>query len=107
MNVIVARIYELLAQSGLSKSTFADKIGVSRNTIQNWKKRDSFPTLSVINRICELFNITVEQFFSSLNGDGKAVQAERKFIDKWRMLTPTEKALVANAISTFKEAKTK
>lgn len=60
MNDIVSRIYELISQSGMSKSSFADKIGISRNTVQNWKKLNSLPPLNVILKICGLFNITVE-----------------------------------------------
>jgi len=103
MNEIVTRIYELLAKSGISKVSLADKIGVSRNTIQYWKKADAYPSLHIIEKICEVFGITSEQFFS---GMGKVDnKSEQEFLDSWRMLTDAEKAVVVKVISVFKEDK--
>ncbi len=104
MNDIVARIYELIAQSGLKKSVFADKIGVSRNTVQNWKKNDSLPSLEVIERICKLFDITMEQFFCGV-GRSESKKEEEKFLDALRMLNDAEKLAVKYCISAFKTAK--
>lgn len=102
MNEIVSRIYELMAKGGISKTYLADKIGVSRNTIQNWKKLDSMPSLAIIERICGVFNITVEQFFSGIGGNGDN-NSDREFIDAWRMLSDRERAAVVNVIETFKQ----
>lgn len=104
MNAIVARIYELMAKSGINKVNLADKIGVSRNTIQNWKKLDAYPSLSVIEKICEVFGITTEQFFSGM-GNENGESSEEKFLDAWRMLTDSEKAAVEKVIAVFKEDK--
>ena len=104
MNEIVSRIYELMAKSGIRKKDLSDKIGVSRNTIQNWKKFDAMPTLSVIEKICEVFNISTEQFFSGM-GNLEGDKAEREFIDDWRMLSDTEKLAVEKVMCAFKELK--
>lgn len=104
MNDIVNRIYELLSHSGMKKKEFAEKIGVSRNTIQNWKKADSMPTLSVIERICEVLHITVEQFFAGM-GNPEVENAEREFLGAWRMLTEKEKSAISVVLETFREAR--
>lgn len=101
MNILVARIYELMAKSGISKVCLADKIGVSRNTIQYWKKADAYPALPVIEKICDVFNITVEQFFSGM-GNETDKSAEEKFLDEWRMLNDAEKLAVKNCMEAFK-----
>lgn len=104
MNAIVTRIYELMAKCGISKVCLADKIGISRNTIQYWKKEDAYPSLTVIEKICEVLNITVEQFFSGMgNENGKS--SEEKFLDSWRMLTVPEKLAVEKVIAAFKATK--
>ncbi len=104
MNEIVTRIYELMAKSGISKVCLADKIGVSRNTIQYWKKADAYPSLTVIEKICEVFNITVEQFFNGIKSENSE-SAEEKFLDEWRMLTDLEKSVIERVIVAFKAAK--
>ncbi len=104
MNEIVTRIYELMAKSGISKVCLADKIGVSRNTIQYWKKANAYPSLNVIEKICEVFNITVEQFFCGM-GNKNGENAEEKFLDGWRMLSDLEKSVIERVIIAFKAAK--
>ncbi len=104
MNEIVARIYELMEKSGISKVCLADKIGVSRNTIQYWKRADAYPSVLVVEKICNVFGITPEQFFNGM-GDQRGERAEEKFLGAWRMLTESEKAAIIKVISVFKEDK--
>lgn len=104
MNEVVTRIYELIAQSGITKNELAEKIGVSKNVIQYWKKENGYPSLSIIERICEVFNITVEQFFCGMGGEQIKTKQDR-FLDEWRMLTSSEKQAIEKVISAFKEAK--
>ncbi len=104
MNVIVARIYELMSNSGISKVSLSEKIGVSRNTIQNWKKEDSLPTIYVIERICEAFDITVEQFFAGID-NSKMKNDNENFIEKWRLLTDEEKCAIEKVIVAFNKCK--
>lgn len=62
MNEIVTRIYKIISHSGLSECEFAKRIGVSKNTIQYWKNENAYPSLAVIEKICEVSGITAEQF---------------------------------------------
>ena len=104
MNGIVARINELRIKSGLSKAALAKSIGVTPTTIGNWSKKDSMPTLAVIERICEVTGVTIQQFFTGMR-DESEVTPEDKFLDEWRMLTETEKAAIDKAMDAFIELK--
>lgn len=104
MNAIVARIYELISKSGINKVKLAEKIGVSRNTIQNWKKEDSLPSIYVIERLCETFNITVEQFFAGIDIPNIKSDDE-KFLESWRLLSDEEKCAVDKVIVAFNKCK--
>ncbi len=101
MNEIVERIYELIAKSGISKTELSKKIGVSKNVIQYWKMENAMPALSVIERICETFNITVEQFFCGMGVEYKN-PLQDKFLDEWRLLNDNEKTAVRKCITAFK-----
>lgn len=104
MNSIVTRINELRIKSGLSKAALAEKIGVTPTTIGNWSKMDSMPSLAVIERICEVTGVTIEQFFSGMKGENEATPEDR-FLDEWRMLTKTEKAAIDKVMDAFIELK--
>ena len=104
MNEVVARIYELIAQSGISKTELANRIGISKNMLQYWKKENGYPSISIIKRICNVFNITVEQFFSGMGNEQEKSNQDR-FLNEWRMLTSSEKSTLQKVIATFKEDK--
>lgn len=104
MNNIVARIDELRIKSGLSKAALAEKIGVTPTTIGNWSKMDSMPTLTIIERICEVTGITIEQFFCGMKGESETAP-EESFIHEWRLLSDTEKAAIEKVMDAYIELK--
>lgn len=67
MNQILNRIDELRNQRGVSQNELAKLIGVSANAVYHWRKTGALPTLANIEKICEVFGITVEQFFHGLD----------------------------------------
>lgn len=104
MNNIVARIDELRIKSGLSKAALAERIGVTPTTIGNWSKMDSMPSLAIIERVCEVTGITIQQFFCGMNGDSETTP-EEKFLHEWRMLTETEKSAIEKVMDAYIELK--
>lgn len=63
MNVIVERIEELRKKKGWSKYDLAKFSGITTNTVYGWTRKDSMPSLSNLELICETMCITLEQFF--------------------------------------------
>lgn len=104
MNVVVQRINELRKKQGFSQAALADAIGVNVNSVYNWNRTEAMPTLQNLENICRTFNITIEQFFSGLNGVN-STKSEEKFLDEWRMLSTSEKLAVEKVIAAFKEIK--
>lgn len=104
MNDVVARIDLLRKSKGFTKKALAKEVGVSQSTFNKWYYSDTMPSINNIQNICKALDISVEQFFSGM-GNPSANEAEREFIDSWRMLTETEKTAVEKVIIAFKEAK--
>ena len=57
-------IKRIRRQTGLSQKLFASYLGVSNKTISNWENEVSYPDLSLIPFIADLFNVT---YFSVIN----------------------------------------
>ncbi len=104
MNAIVKRINELRKKQGLSQAALADAIGVNVNSVYNWNRTEAMPSLKNLENICNIFHITVEQFFSGL-GDENDKSSEEKFLDSWRMLTDLEKFAIERVIVAFRDDK--
>lgn len=102
MNDILKRINDLRTRKGWSQYELAKITGISPNAVYSWSRSGAIPTLQNIERICEVANITVEQFFY----DGAVVSGEEKdFLDDWMILSELEKQAIFEMIEVFKTIK--
>ena len=46
----------------LTQEEFANKLGVSRQTVSNWEQNITTPNLNDIEKICKVFNIELNYF---------------------------------------------
>lgn len=104
VNQILNRIDELRSQRGVSQNELARLLGVSANAVYHWRKTGALPTLANIEKICEVFGITVEQFFHGLDNEVPSSQDER-FLNEWRSLSNEEKVAVVDVIKAFRAIK--
>ncbi len=51
--------------AGLTQQQVADALGLDRSAIAHYEKGDSEPAFKNIPKICELFNITLEELIMS------------------------------------------
>lgn len=61
MKEIMKNITKLRKAHGLNQEKFAEKIGVSRETIRNWEGGKSTPRGRNLKTICDVFNVTLEE----------------------------------------------
>lgn len=100
---IIKRIDELIKLKGWSKYELAKNMGISPHTIYRWYQ-SSTPSLSNIEKICEILNITIEQFFYGV-GSCKLDDEQKEFLKDWFILSDLEKQAIFNIIDVFKKLK--
>ena len=96
---LIARIQELLAQRGWSKSQLAKEANLSQSTISSMINRGNNPTVSTIESCCKAFGITLAEFFDADLQDKEFSLEERRLIHDWRNLSPEMKNAVQQMIS--------
>ena len=104
MNVIVERIEELRKKKGWSKYDRAKFSGITTNTVYGWTRKDSMPSLSNLELICETMCITLEQFFCGV-GNKKAATEENEILQEWFLLSDLEKKAIRSVIAAFRISK--
>ncbi len=55
---IADRIIKLRKEAGLSQETFAEKLGVSRQSVSKWESGNVMPDLNNLVAMCELFGVS-------------------------------------------------
>lgn len=94
INNIIDRIDNLRTQQGYSIYKLAQKADLSHDTLRSLYKRQSFPSIHTIYRLCEAFEIPVWQFF--LFGDDELVfsRNEMKLIENYESLPQKQRELL-------------
>lgn len=56
--LISERIYQYLAEKGISQIEFAKRTGISQSTVSDWRRKGTNPSADKIMIICEVLEIT-------------------------------------------------
>ena len=100
MNV-TERIEQLMKQREWTVYRLGKESGLSQSTLAHVFRKDSEPTISTLETICDAFGVTLSQFFA--DSDFVALTSEqREILDKWATLNAEQKALVLNMIANMK-----
>ena len=90
----------LLKERGWSEYRLAKECGLSESTIANIYRRNTVPSFSTLQNICNGFGITLAQFFSE--GDMVELSPELKeLFESWVPLTTEQKHSVLQLIKSM------
>lgn len=56
--LISERIYQYLAERGMSQIEFANRTGISQSTISDWRRKGTNPSADKILIICDVLGVT-------------------------------------------------
>lgn len=60
-----AYLCQLRKAKGLTQSELADRLNVTRQSVSKWELGDSFPDISLITKISEVFGVSVDTLISA------------------------------------------
>lgn len=81
------RLTELRIQKGVSARDMSLSLGQNSGYINHIENKQTFPSLPVFFNICEYFNITPEQFFSTTYKDPACISS---IIEGLKLLNPEQ-----------------
>lgn len=96
---IQKRINDLCQNKNWTLYQLSVRAGLSANTVYSWKKKNIIPTIPVIEKICDAFEISLEQFFCGFVGT--MTKEERELLEVWQSLSDIEKKAINNLIETY------
>lgn len=97
---VLERLRGLLDERGWTEYRLAKECGLSESTIANIFRRNSVPSITTLESICNGFGITLSQFFADGDMAELTPQAKELF-DNWVTLTPEQKNAVLTMVRTF------
>lgn len=96
------RIRELMAERQWSEYRLAIASGLSQSTVANIFNRNTTPSISTLEAICQGFGITLSQFFA----EGDLVELsedQQEMFRAWSSLTKEQKHVLDQLIKIMKQ----
>lgn len=87
------RLRQLLNERGWTEYRLSKKCGLSESTLANIFRRNTMPSITTLEAICNGFGITLSQFFAEDEMVELTPELKNLF-DKWISLTPEQKDAV-------------
>ena len=94
------RLRQLLNERGWTEYRLSKKCGLSESTLANIFRRNTMPSITTLEAICNGFGITLSQFFAEDEMVELTPELKNLF-DKWISLTPEQKNAVYNMVNAF------
>lgn len=94
------RLRQLLNERGWTEYRLSKKCGLSESTLANIFRRNTMPSITTLEAICNGFGITLSQFFAEDEMVELTPELKNLF-DKWISLTPEQKNAVYHMINAF------
>lgn len=83
-------------ERGWTEYQLAEKAGLPQSTISSWYRKNMFPTIPSLEKICVAFGITMSQLFSEENEMVSLTESQKKLLECWSRLTEEQQeALLA------------
>ena len=100
MNVL-ERILQLRQERSWSEYKLSEESGIAQTTISSWFRKNIYPSIPSLEKICKAYNISLAQFF---NFDNEAVSLNEDqilLLNNWNRLNDNQKQAILDLIKTM------
>ena len=91
---IAERIIKLNEKRGWSVYRLAKEAKISSSTLTNMMRRGTCPSLTTLERLCEAYGITLAEFLYDQEDLIHLIEAQKRHLDRWNLLTERQKRAV-------------
>lgn len=77
---VLERITYYRNQKNWSEYQLAEKSGLTQSTISSWYRKNLYPTIPSLEKICKAFGITLSQFFSNNEDNFELTELQKSIL---------------------------
>ncbi len=103
MEYFIDRLEKVLKDKGISKTELAEKNGIRRPTISDWKKNGAVPSGDVCLKIAKYLGVSAEWLISGEETKDCIPAEEKKRLAMLRELTPEQRHTIDVLLNDFEK----
>lgn len=93
------RLKEYRSERHLSQKKLSHHTGISQSFISSIKSNKQSPTITTLERICDVLGITIAEFFS--RADNAVPDSLKPLLDNARQLSPAQRESLINFLKSL------
>lgn len=98
---VLSRITYYRKEHNWTEYQLADKSGLTQSTISSWYRKNMLPTISSLDKICNAFDITLSQFFSTDSDNFTLTETQRDLIAASNKLSKEQQVALIQFIQSL------
>jgi len=95
---VLEKISSLREERGWTTYRLSMLSGIPQSTISTWYRKNLMPPIDKLEIICQIFGITLTEFFDDTNVFISMTEEEKNMLSRWTLLTPSQRTAVLNII---------
>lgn len=101
MNKLLDTITKYRLAKGWSEYELAENSGLPQSTISSWYRKNLYPTIPTLKKICDAFGITLSQIFEDDTTNIKLNNTEMKYLESYRKLTKNQQEKLLSFLNSI------
>lgn len=100
---ILDKVENLRQQKGLTVYRLMKDAGISHNTLNAWRKRQTMPSFYVLEAICDALNVSMAVLFIDDIRLDELSNETKKMLSIWETLSAVKKRAVLSFLTTLQQ----
>lgn len=98
---VLERILQLRLERNWSEYRLSEESGIAQTTISSWFKKDIYPSIPSLEKICKAYDISMAQFFNFDNEPVSLSPEQNELLENWNRLSGEQKNAVSNLLKSI------
>ena len=104
MKDILQAISEYRLAKNWTEYQLAEKSGLPQSTISSWYRKNLYPTIPSLQKICEALSITIAELFNENDDITSLTKNQKNFLDKFNKLSTSQQNALLKFLDTLGNA---
>lgn len=91
---VLERILQLRLERNWSEYKLSEESGIAQTTISSWFKKEIYPSIPSLEKICKAYNISMAQFFNFDNEPVTLSEEQYELLENYNRLTVQQQNVV-------------
>lgn len=98
---VLERITYYRKQKGWTEYQLAEESGLTQSTISSWYRKNMIPSILSLEKICNAYNITLSQFFSTDDDNFSLTLRQKELLQEASRLTAEQQVALIHFFKTL------